>query len=115
MTSDSSNRLLAVIAILVIAAGVAVAHYRQPVPPRAADAAGFQQLVGGLGFGPSVELSTCPVQFDPRLETTCNARTGPIPAGGLLCPGCGRFLFSFSPRSPDNLAGSTAILNVPIP
>ncbi|MFP6769162.1 MAG: hypothetical protein VB859_13400 [Planctomycetaceae bacterium] len=115
MTSDLSNRLLAVIAVLVIAAGVAVAHYRQPVPTRAADAAGFQQLVGGLGFGPSVELSTCPVQFDPRLETTCNAQTGPIPAGGLLCPGCGRFLFSFSSRSAMHLTGPSATRNVLAP
>lgn len=115
MLTDSSTRLLAVIAILVIAAGTAVGFFRQPSSVRATDAADFQQLVGGLGFGPTVELSTCAVQFDPRLETTCNAHTGPIPVGGLLCPECGRFLFSFSPRSPDNLAGSTAIPNVPIP
>ena len=115
MTRDPSIRLLAVIAILVIAAGTAVGRYRQPYPTRPKTAAGFQQLVGGLGFGPTVELSTCPVQFDPRLETTCNAHTGPIPAGGLLCPGCGRFLFSFSPRSRVNLAGRSATRNVLTP
>ena len=115
MSTDPTTRLLAVITILVIAAGTAVGYYRQPAPARAADAAGFQQLVGGLGFGPTVELSTCAVQFDPRLETTCNAHTGPIPAGSLLCPGCGRFLFSFSPRSPENLTGSSATHNVLTP
>ena len=81
----------------------------------AADATIIYLLVGGLGFGPSVELSTCPVQFDPRLETTCNAQTGPIPAGGLLCPGCGRFLFSFSSRSAMHLTGPSATRNVLAP
>ena len=54
MFQDSSTRLIALIAILVIAAGTAVGCYRQPVSARAADAAGFQKLVGGLGFGSSV-------------------------------------------------------------
>jgi len=115
MFQDSSTRLIALIAILVIAAGTAVGCYRQPVSARAADAAGFQKLVGGLGFGSSVELSTCAVQFDPRLGVTCNAHTGPIPAGSLLCPGCGRFLFSFSPWSFENLTGSSATRHVPSP
>jgi len=115
MITEPSTRLLAVIAILVVAAGTAVGCYRQASPTRVADAAGFQQLVGGLGFGPTVELSTCGVQFDPRLETTCNAHTGPIPAGSLLCPGCGRFLFSFSPRSAEELPGSSAARHVRTP
>lgn len=100
MPRDPSIRLLIVVAILVIAAGTAVGRCCRPASARPVASAGFQQLVGGLGFGPTVELSTCPVQFDPRLETTCNAHTGAIPAGGLLCPGCGRFLFSFSRGHP---------------
>ena len=115
MFQDSSTRLVILIAILVIVAGTAVGHYRQPVSAREADSAGFQQLVGGLGFGSSVELSTCAVQFDPRLGVTWDAHTGPVPAGSLLCPGCGRFLFSFSSRSSENLSGSSATRHAPTP
>ena len=113
MIPDSSTRLFAIVVILVIAAGAAVGLSRQSVVAGASDAARFQQLVGGLGFGSSVEMSTCAVQFDPRLEAACDAHTGPVPVGGLLCPGCGRFLFSFSPRlseKPNGLAAAPHVL-----
>ena len=113
MIPDSSTRLFAIVVILVIAAGAAVGLSRQSVVAGVSDAARFQQLVGGLGFGSSVEMSTCAVQFDPRLEATCDAHTGPVPIGGLLCPGCGRFLFSFSPRlseKPNGLAAAPHVL-----
>ena len=113
MIPDSSIRLFALVVILVIAAGAAVGLSRQSVVAGVSDAARFQQLVGGLGFGSSVEMSTCAVQFDPRLEAACDAHTGPVPVGGLLCPGCGRFLFSFSPRlseKPNGLAAAPHVL-----
>jgi hypothetical protein len=31
----------------------------------------FQRLVGGLGFGPAVDLAGCPFGFDPRLDGAC--------------------------------------------
>ena len=113
MIPDSSTRLFVLVVILVIAAGAAVGLSRQSDVAGVSDAARFQQLVGGLGFGASVEMSTCAVQFDPRLEATCDAHTGPVPVGGLLCPGCGRFLFSFSPRlseKPNGLAAAPHVL-----
>ena len=115
MMPDSSTRLFAVVVILVIAAGISVGLSRKPVLTGVSDAARLQQLVGGLGFGSSVEMSTCAVQFDPRLEAACNAHTGPVPVGGLLCPGCGRFLFSFSPRLSEKPNGLAAAPHVLIP
>ena len=115
MIPDSSTRLFAIVVILVIAAGAAVGLSRQSVVAGVSDAARFQQLVGGLGFGSSVEMSTCAVQFDPRLEAACDAHTGPVPVGGLLCPGCGRFLFSFSPRLSEKSNGLAAAPHVLIP
>jgi hypothetical protein len=115
MTRVSPTCLLWLIAILVVAAGTAVVIPFRSSTSQAVHKARFQQLVGGLGFGPTVELSTCAVQFDPRLETTCNSAVGPIPAGSLLCPGCGRFLFSFSSRSPDRLTGRSNNQNVVVP
>ncbi len=45
----------------------------------------FQSLMGGLGFGSTVDLSECSFSFDPRLRRTCAHVEGPIPAGFFLC------------------------------
>src|SRR5438067_141503 len=46
----------------------------------------FQHLVGGLGFGPALDLGDCPFGFDPRLDGACGEDHGPIPGGGCFCP-----------------------------
>jgi hypothetical protein len=46
----------------------------------------FQELVGGLGFGPAVDLSTCSYSFDPRVCSNCPHDLGPIPGGVYFCP-----------------------------
>ena len=46
----------------------------------------FQSLVGGLGFGPSVDLADCAFSFDPRLQPNCGHLEGPIPGGFFMCP-----------------------------
>jgi hypothetical protein len=46
----------------------------------------FQQLVGGLGFGPATDLASCPFAFDPRLCPDCARDLGPIPGGRYFCP-----------------------------
>jgi hypothetical protein len=46
----------------------------------------YQHLVGGLGFGPAVDLSRCASSFDPRLCGRCPEELGPIPGGGCFCP-----------------------------
>ena len=45
----------------------------------------FQQLVGGLGGGPSADLSHCTFSFDPRLCPNCSMNSGPIPGGIYFC------------------------------
>ena len=46
----------------------------------------YQELIGGLGFGPDVDLSRCATSFDPRLCRRCPHDFGPVPAGGCFCP-----------------------------
>ncbi|HEY7423334.1 MAG TPA: hypothetical protein VH682_03750 [Gemmataceae bacterium] len=45
----------------------------------------FQHLVGGLGFGPATDLSTCVFAFDPRLEGNCSLGHGLVPGGDCFC------------------------------
>ena len=46
----------------------------------------FQRLVGGVGFGPAVDLSGCAFSFDPRLDGACAEECGAIPGGSCFCP-----------------------------
>lgn len=46
----------------------------------------FQQLVGGLGMGPAVDLARCAFSFDPRLCPDCPWNHEPIPGGACFCP-----------------------------
>jgi hypothetical protein len=61
----------------------------------------FQHLVGGLGFGPAVDLASCPNSFDPRLCDRCPQEFGPIPGGGCFCPEHACSIFSY--RGLDSL------------
>jgi hypothetical protein len=45
----------------------------------------FQQLVGGLGGGPAVDLAGCPAGLDSRLDGRCSAGLGPVPGGSCWC------------------------------
>jgi len=49
-----------------------------------ARAESFQCLVGGLGFGPAVDLSDGASDFDPRLEASCSMDYGPIAGGACF-------------------------------
>ena len=42
---------------------------------------GFQRLVGGLGFGPDLDLHGGAFRFDPRLQDADAQDCGPIPGG----------------------------------
>jgi hypothetical protein len=57
----------------------------------------FQRLVGGVGFGPAVDLSVCACGFDPRLEGACALDTGPVPGGACFCPRHAGSLFFLPP------------------
>jgi hypothetical protein len=45
----------------------------------------FQMLLGGLGFGPRVNLAGCATCFDPRAEDRCWG-SGPLETGFTYCP-----------------------------
>jgi hypothetical protein len=77
--------LLAAILTLTVAAGVIVL-VESGDRGGAARAKEYQELVGGLGFGPAVDLSRCANSFDPRLCHHCPADFGPIPGGTPFCP-----------------------------
>ena len=51
-----------------------------------AKASDFQELVGGLGCGPAVDLSQCEMTFDPRLCQDCSLRHEPVPGAVYFCP-----------------------------
>ena len=57
----------------------------------------FQRLVGGLGFGPALDLWRCPNSFDPRLDDGCGDDDGPIPGGARYCPHRGGSIFYYPP------------------
>jgi hypothetical protein len=78
--------VLTLILTLVVAAGVLLVVDNRDRDAEAARAKEFQELVGGLGFGPAVDLARCPCSFDPRLGHRCTADLGPIPGGGCFCP-----------------------------
>lgn len=80
--SDRGNTVLAWLVVLVATATAILALDGG----RHSHADGFQRLVGGLGFGPALELSPCALGFDPRLEGSCDQDTGRIPGGRCFCP-----------------------------
>jgi hypothetical protein len=86
VTSKSPEALaLAVLALAFGAAG-AVASSASRRPEDAARSRRFQEAVGGLGLGPTVDLSRCEADFDPRVGHVCPGRHEPTPAGGAYCP-----------------------------
>lgn len=60
----------------------------------------FHRLVGGLGFGPALDLQSCEFGFDPRLCPACSADCGPIPGGLFFCPHHASATFDYPPLGP---------------
>lgn len=79
----SENVILAAALTLAIAVGALLGIGAKRPNERAGE---FQRLVGGLGFGPAVNLEQCEFGFDPRLCSTCDHDLGPIPGGIFFCP-----------------------------
>ena len=83
--SRAPTVLAGLLLALVAAAGVAFAFGARPAFPEER-AQEFHRLVGGLGFGPAVDLERCAFSFDPRLCPACPNDSGPIPGGMFFCP-----------------------------
>jgi hypothetical protein len=90
--------LLIVLLLLAGAAGAVLVTEGQAQDRRQAHAEEFQSLVGGVGFGPALDLSGCAFGFDPRLDGSCSEEDGPVPGGACFCPRHAGSLFSYSPR-----------------
>jgi hypothetical protein len=92
------QRWLPILLLLLPATAVAILIIEaQPPPARAARAAEFHRLVGGLGFGPAANLSRCAFGFDPRLCPSCPQQDGPVPAGAVFCPEHGCSILYYPP------------------
>ncbi len=87
--------LLLTCAAAAVLAGEELAQCRRP-----ARAEQFQRLVGGLGFGPALDLSGCAFGFDARLDGRCAEDGGPVPGGSCFCPRHAGSLFEYAPL-PD--------------
>ncbi len=84
--SRGSGVLLAGIVALTLAAGAVLVIGARPSAAEAARGRAFQELAGGLGFGPALDLSRCALSFDPRLCPACSQEVGPVPGGQAFCP-----------------------------
>lgn len=63
--------------------------------PNRPHAASFHRHVGGLGFGPALDLSECPLGVDPRLDGGCAYDRGPVPGGTCFCPRHAGVIFKY--------------------
>src|SRR5437899_3005941 len=91
------NGLLLVLLLLAAAACAALAAEGRAGPRRQARAEEFQRLVGGLGFGPALDLSGCAFGLDPRLDGSCSEERGPVPGGACFCPRHAGSVFYYPP------------------
>jgi hypothetical protein len=78
--------LLGVVLVLLIGTGVILLVENQTSGDRDQQATAFQHLVGGLGFGPALNLADCAFTFDPRCDGRCAYDVGPLPGGACFCP-----------------------------
>ena len=100
MNRRVASVVLTAISILPALAVTLVAADFWPSPGRAERAEDFQRLVGGLGFGPALDVTRCARSFDPRLAPCCSDEGGPIPGGVFFCPHHAAAVFYYPP-CPD--------------
>jgi hypothetical protein len=92
MESRGSGLFLILVLLTVVAGAVLVTGHRA-----AAHSEEFQRLVGGVGFGPALDLSGCAFGLDPRLDRECQEECGPVPGGACFCPRHAGSVFSYPP------------------
>lgn len=93
---EARRPVLLLLTFLGAAAG-AVLAVEGPAQRRPGPAEEFHRLVGGLGFGPALDLSGCAFGFDPRLDGSCAEECGPVPGGSSFCPRHAGSLFCYPP------------------
>ena len=91
MMPRSPRGVLCLCGLMAVLSVAAVGSTLNGTSDHLAAAKAFQELTGGLGGGPTVDLA-CPAHLDPRLDGECRFDAGPVPGGSLLCPRCGREL-----------------------
>jgi hypothetical protein len=100
------RNLLLFLALLVLAGAAGAALVFEELARRRASPHGeeFQRLLGGVGFGPAMDLSGCAFGFDPRLDGSCSEDRGSIPGGACFCPRHAGSLFVYPPLQRDRLS-----------
>jgi hypothetical protein len=96
MESRENRLLLSLLILVAMVTAILVAEgwTAQRRQDRSRD---FQELVGGMGFGPAVNLSDCAFGFDPRLDGACGEDSGPVPGVECFCPRHAGSLFPYEP------------------
>lgn len=91
--------LFALLIALGLVAGAAVSLTMASHLPagQAAHEREFQEVVGGLGFGPATDLAGDPSAFDPRISPHCTGDLGPLPVGGVFSPEHACSIFAYPP------------------
>jgi hypothetical protein len=114
MTLPSSAPLLTLLLLVGAAGAVLVAEERGAGRQQDCGEA-FQRLVGGVGFGPALDLSGCALGFDPRLDDSCAEDDGPIPGGACFCPRHAGSIFFYPPLDRATSLPAEGSGNEPLP
>jgi hypothetical protein len=82
--ANPNGCLFLLLLLLTGAAGAVLVVEERKGRDTLAHAESFQRLVGGLGFGPALDLSNGASAFDPRLEDSCSMDYGPVAGGACF-------------------------------
>jgi hypothetical protein len=107
MRRITPNRLLIVTTVLVALAITALIADARLASSRRDASVEFQQLLGGLGFGPALDLVRDSSRFDPRLGYDGPEINGPIPRAVEVGSSDPVSISSHSPiRRPSQVGGA---------
>jgi hypothetical protein len=101
MPRDNAKRMCAAVGAAALCAIALLSAQCRPDSGRAQPALEFHSLVGGLGFGPALDLSRCTNSFDPRLGAICSQEFGHVPAGREFCPHHASSIFCYPGLETD--------------
>ena len=113
MNTRAPSLLLAFAAAVSSGALLLLTHF--PERGSQSEAAEFQRLIGGLGFGPALDISRCDISFDPRLGSMCPESVWPIPGSSFLCPHHASSIFSYGYVEPGGSGNTKAERDAEIP